>query len=137
MWNLETIIKINNRGRSIRNKDLIENENKFDLKLLDDVINDLENTFNMIQKSHTEVTPLNMLHSTDKILELDEGERFMVLSPVVRGKKGRHEKVIADARKNGYVRLRIDGTIYDISEDIELELTKKHNIDIVIDRGAR
>ncbi|MBO4983654.1 MAG: excinuclease ABC subunit UvrA [Clostridia bacterium] len=70
----------------------------------------------------------------DKILELDEGERFMVLSPVVRGKKGRHEKVITDARKNGYVRLRIDGTIYDISEDIELELTKKHNIDIVIDR---
>ena len=70
----------------------------------------------------------------DKILELDEGERFMVLSPVVRGKKGRHEKIITDARKNGYVRLRIDGTIYDISEDIELELTKKHNIDIVIDR---
>ena len=70
----------------------------------------------------------------DKILELPEGERFMVLSPVVRGKKGRHEKVIADARKNGYVRLRIDGTVYDLSEDIELELTKKHNIDIVIDR---
>ena len=70
----------------------------------------------------------------DKILELPQGERFMVLSPVVRGKKGRHEKVIADARKNGYVRLRIDGTIYDLSEDIELELTKKHNIDIVIDR---
>ena len=70
----------------------------------------------------------------DKILELPEGERFMVLSPVVRGKKGRHEKVLADARKNGYVRLRIDGTVYDLSEDIELELTKKHNIDIVIDR---
>ena len=70
----------------------------------------------------------------DKILELPEGERFMVLSPVVRGKKGRHEKVINDARKNGYVRLRIDGTVYDLSEDIELELTKKHSIDIVIDR---
>ncbi len=70
----------------------------------------------------------------DKILELDEGERFIVLSPCVRGKKGRHEKVIADARKNGYARLRIDGTVYDLSEDIELELTKKHNIDIVIDR---
>jgi len=70
----------------------------------------------------------------DKILELPEGERFMVLSPVVRGKKGRHEKVIADARKNGYARLRIDGTVYDINEDIELELTKKHNIDIVVDR---
>ena len=70
----------------------------------------------------------------DKILELPEGERFMVLSPVVRGKKGRHEKVLADARKNGYVRLRIDGTVYDLSEDIELELTKKHNIDIIVDR---
>jgi len=70
----------------------------------------------------------------DKILELPEGERFMVLSPVVRGKKGRHEKILADARKNGYVRLRIDGTVYDLAEDIELELTKKHNIDIVIDR---
>ncbi len=70
----------------------------------------------------------------DKILELPMGERFMVLSPAIRGKKGRHEKVIADARKNGYARLRIDGTIYDLNEDIELELTKKHNIDIVIDR---
>ena len=70
----------------------------------------------------------------EKILELPLGERFLVLSPVVRGKKGRHEKVIADARKNGYARLRIDGVIYDLNEDIELELTKKHSIDIVIDR---
>ena len=70
----------------------------------------------------------------DRIMELPIGERFMVLSPVIRGKKGRHEKVIADARKNGYARLRIDGTVYDLGEDIELELTKKHNIDIVVDR---
>ena len=70
----------------------------------------------------------------EKILELPQGERFMVLSPVVRGKKGRHEKVITDARKNGYVRIYVDGVVYDLSEDIELELTKKHNIDIVIDR---
>ena len=70
----------------------------------------------------------------DKISELPEGERFMILAPIVRGKKGRHEKVIADARKNGYTRLRIDGTVYDINEDIELELTKKHSIDIVVDR---
>ena len=70
----------------------------------------------------------------DKILELPEGERFMVLAPVVRGKKGRHEKVLAEARKNGYVRMRIDGTVYDLGEDIELELTKKHSLDIVIDR---
>ena len=70
----------------------------------------------------------------DKILTLPEGERFMVIAPVIRGKKGRHEKVIADARKNGYARIRVDGTVYDLSEDIELELTKKHNIDILVDR---
>ena len=70
----------------------------------------------------------------DKILTLNDGERFLVLAPVVRGKKGRHEKVIADARKNGYGRLFVDGVTYDLSEDIDLELTKKHNIDIVIDR---
>ena len=70
----------------------------------------------------------------DQILTLNEGDRFMVLSPIVRGKKGRHEKVIAEARRGGYARLRVDGVIYDLSEDIELELTKKHDIDIVIDR---
>ncbi|MBQ2809408.1 MAG: excinuclease ABC subunit UvrA [Clostridia bacterium] len=70
----------------------------------------------------------------DKILTLSDGERFMVIAPVIRGKKGRHEKVIADARKNGYARVRVDGTVYDLNEDIELELTKKHNIDILVDR---
>ena len=70
----------------------------------------------------------------DQILTLEDGERFMVLSPIVRGKKGRHEKVITDARRGGYARLRVDGVIYDLNEDIELELTKKHDIDIVIDR---
>ena len=70
----------------------------------------------------------------DKILTLPEGERFMVIAPIVKGKKGRHEKVLADARKNGYARVRIDGTVYDLNEDIELELTKKHSIDIIVDR---
>ncbi len=70
----------------------------------------------------------------DKILTMSEGERFMVIAPVVRGKKGRHEKVLADARKSGYARVRVDGVVYDLNEDIELELTKKHNIDIVVDR---
>lgn len=70
----------------------------------------------------------------ERILELKDGERFMVLSPVVRGKKGRHEKIISEARRNGYARIRVDGEIYDLSEEIELELTKKHSIDIVIDR---
>lgn len=81
-----------------------------------------------------EITGQSVDQIIDKIMELDEGTRFMVLAPVVRGKKGRHEKVIEGAKKSGYVRLRIDGTVYDLNEDIELELTKKHNIDIIIDR---
>ena len=81
-----------------------------------------------------EITQQSVDQIIDKILTLPEGERFLVLAPVVRGKKGRHEKVLERARKNGYARVRIDGTVYDLSEDIELELTKKHDIDIVIDR---
>jgi len=70
----------------------------------------------------------------DRIMELAEGERFMVLAPVVRGKKGRHEKVFADAKKSGYVRVRVDGIIYDLTEEIALEQNKKHDIEIVVDR---
>ncbi len=70
----------------------------------------------------------------DKIMSLPEGERFMVLAPVVRGKKGMHEKVFADAKKSGFVRVRVDGSIYDLSEEIKLDKNKKHNIEIIIDR---
>ena len=70
----------------------------------------------------------------DKIMALPEGTRFMILSPVVRGKKGRHEKVLADAKKNGYVRVRIDGIVYDMSEDIELDKNLRHSVELVIDR---
>ncbi|MBR5445263.1 MAG: excinuclease ABC subunit UvrA, partial [Clostridia bacterium] len=70
----------------------------------------------------------------DKILEYPEGQRLIIASPVVRGKKGRHEKVLADARKNGFVRVRVDGITYDLSEEIELDKNKKHNIELVIDR---
>ncbi len=70
----------------------------------------------------------------DKIMALPEGTRFMILSPVVRGKKGRHEKVLADAKKNGYVRVRIDGIVYDLSEDIELDKNLRHSVELVIDR---
>ena len=70
----------------------------------------------------------------DKILEYPEGQRLIIASPVVRGKKGRHEKVFADARKNGFVRVRVDGIVYDLSEEIELDKNKKHNIELVIDR---
>jgi len=70
----------------------------------------------------------------DQIMSLPEGTRFMVLAPVVRGKKGMHEKVFDDARKNGFVRVRVDGYLYDLSSPPELEKNKKHNIEIVVDR---
>lgn len=70
----------------------------------------------------------------EKILKLPEGERFMVLAPVVRAQKGMHEKVFISAKKSGYVRARVDGSIYELSEDIKLDKNKKHNVEIVIDR---
>ena len=70
----------------------------------------------------------------DRILSLPEGERFLVLAPVVKGKKGMHEKVLEDAKKSGYVRVRIDGSVYELSEEIKLDKNKKHSIDIVVDR---
>ncbi len=69
-----------------------------------------------------------------RVMELDEGERFMIMAPVVRGKKGMHEKVLSDAKRSGYVRVRIDGSIYDLSEEISLDKNKKHSIEIVVDR---
>ena len=70
----------------------------------------------------------------DKIMTLDEGTRFLVLSPIVRAQKGRHEKIFADAKKSGYVRVRVDGNMYELDEDIILDKNKKHNIEIVVDR---
>ena len=70
----------------------------------------------------------------DKVMELDAGERFMILAPVVKAQKGMHEKVFANAKKSGYVRVRVDGSIYDLSEDIKLDKNKKHDIDIIVDR---
>lgn len=70
----------------------------------------------------------------DKIMELPEGTRFQVLSPVVRGKKGRHEKVFDEARENGFVRVKVDGYVYDLSEVPELDKNQKHEIEIVVDR---
>jgi len=70
----------------------------------------------------------------DRILALPEGTRFMVLAPVVRAQKGMHEKVFADARKSGFARVRVDGNMYDLSEEIKLDKNVKHNVDIVVDR---
>ena len=70
----------------------------------------------------------------DQILALPEGTRIQVLAPVVRGRKGEHAKVLEDARRSGYVRVRADGSLYDLSEDIPLEKNKKHHIEVVVDR---
>ena len=70
----------------------------------------------------------------EQILSLPAGTRFMILAPVVRAKKGMHEKVFEDARKNGYVRVRVDGIMYDLTENIELEKNKKHTVEIIVDR---
>lgn len=70
----------------------------------------------------------------DKIMGLPIGTKFQILSPIIKGKKGEHKKEIERLRKDGFVRVRIDGEIYDLSDDIELKKTQKHNIDIVIDR---
>lgn len=70
----------------------------------------------------------------DAVMELDEGTKIQVLSPVVKGRKGEHTKELDRARKSGYVRVRIDGNIYDLSEEIKLEKNKKHMIEVVVDR---
>ncbi len=69
-----------------------------------------------------------------QILALPEGTRFAVLAPVVRGEKGMHERVLADARRDGYVRVRIDGEMRDLEEEIKLDKNQKHRIDVVLDR---
>ena len=70
----------------------------------------------------------------ERVMTLPEGERFMIMAPVVREKKGMHEKVLSDAKRSGYVRVRVDGSIYDLSEEITLDKNKKHSIEIVVDR---
>lgn len=70
----------------------------------------------------------------DKIMELPQGSRIQILAPVVRARKGEHVKVFEDAKKSGYVRVRVDGISYDLTEEIKLEKNKKHNIEIVVDR---
>ncbi len=70
----------------------------------------------------------------DKIMALPERTRVQLLAPVVRGRKGRHEKILQHAKKSGYVRVQIDGSLYELSEDISLDKNKKHNIEIVVDR---
>ncbi len=70
----------------------------------------------------------------DRIEALGEGVRFLVLSPIIRGKKGEHHKIFDDARKSGFSRVRVDGILYDLSEEISCEKNKKHSIELVVDR---
>lgn len=70
----------------------------------------------------------------DQIMELPEGTKIQLLAPVVRGKKGRHEKLFERAKKSGYVRVRVDGNLYELSEEIVLDKNIKHNIEIIVDR---
>ena len=70
----------------------------------------------------------------DQVMALPEATRIQVMAPVVRGKKGTHQKIFEDARKSGYVRVRVDGSLYDLTETIELDKNKKHSVEIVVDR---
>ncbi len=72
----------------------------------------------------------------DEIMELPAGTKFQLLAPVVRGRKGEHAKLLQQAKKSGYVRVIVDDSMYDLSEEIKLDKNKKHNIDIVVDRLA-
>ncbi len=81
-----------------------------------------------------EITQQTVDQIVDKILSYKEGTRIQIMAPIVRGRKGEYSKELEDARRSGYSRVRIDGSIYDLFEDIKLEKNKKHNIEVVVDR---
>lgn len=83
---------------------------------------------------HIEITSQTVEQMVDRILEYPERTKLQVLAPIISGRKGAHVKVFEDIKKQGYVRVRVDGEIMDLSEDIELEKNKKHSIEVVIDR---
>lgn len=85
-------------------------------------------------KCGKEISKQTVDQMVDAILKLPERTRFQLLAPVVRGRKGQHVKLLASAKKSGFVRVRIDGNLYDLSEEIKLDKNKKHNIEIVVDR---
>ena len=83
-----------------------------------------------------EISKQTVDQMVDQIMELPEGTKLQLLAPVVRGRKGEHAKVLDRARKSGYVRVRVDGSMYELTDEISLEKNIKHNIDIVVDRLA-
>ncbi len=85
-------------------------------------------------KCGKEVKKQSIDQIVDRVLSLGEGTKIQILAPVVRGKKGEHKKVFENARKSGYVRVRVDGEQYDLGDEIELKKTQKHDIEIIVDR---
>ncbi len=85
---------------------------------------------------HKEIKHQSVDQIVDQIMDLPEGTRIQVMAPVVRGRKGEHQKELDAARKSGFVRVRVDGNIYDLSETIPMDKNKKHNIEVVVDRLA-
>ena len=81
-----------------------------------------------------EISNQSIEEMVNKVLELEIGTKIMIMSPVVRGEKGTHKELFENLRKNGYVRVRVNNQIYDLSEEIKLEKNKKDNIDVIIDR---
>ena len=85
-------------------------------------------------KCGREISRQTVDQMVDRVMALPERSKLQLLAPVVRGKKGRHEKVLASAKKSGFVRVMVDGNQYDLSEEIKLEKNNKHNIEVIVDR---
>ena len=83
---------------------------------------------------NTEISQMTVEEIVDRIIALGEGTRIQVLAPVIQGKKGQHKKILEEIKKEGFVRIRVNGEIRDIDEEINLDKNKKHNIDVVVDR---
>lgn len=85
-------------------------------------------------KCGKEIKKQSVDQMVDQIMELPQGTKIQLLAPVVRGRKGEHQKLLERAKKSGYVRVQVDGSLYELSEEIKLDKNKKHNIEIVVDR---
>src|SRR6202051_105714 len=80
------------------------------------------------------VTQQSLQQITDAILALPKGSRIQLLAPLVQGRKGEYKNIFDDMRRSGFVRIRVDGTVYDLSDEIDLDKQKKHTIEVVVDR---
>ncbi|MBZ4662470.1 MAG: uvrA [Caloramator sp.] len=85
-------------------------------------------------KCGRQITKMSIDQIVERVLQIEERTKIQVLAPVVRGRKGEHSKLFEKIKKDGFVRVRVDGTVYDINEEIKLEKNKKHNIEVVVDR---